>query len=81
LPFAGVEIVIDSASTVPFAVLLPSALAQVPLTSAAWVAVDVAVYVVVGVVVTVTFFAPMSEVTVNEEPETDATVPNVPPNP
>jgi hypothetical protein len=81
LPLLGAEIVIDTASTVPFEVLLPIAEAQLPVTRADDVTTEVAENVVLALVLTVTLDAPTRAVTTKDEVDTETTVPNVPPKP
>jgi hypothetical protein len=77
----GEETVIDRASIVPLEVLVPTADAHVPVTSAEEVALVVVEKVVADVVFTVVVPEPKRDVTTNDEPEIEAIVPNAPPKP
>jgi hypothetical protein len=83
LPLRGVEIVIDRASIVPLAALLPIADAHSPVLIAEGVAVAVVEKVVAAVVFTVVDLAlePKIDVTTNDDPDIDEIVPNAPPKP
>jgi hypothetical protein len=80
-PPTGSETVIERAVIDPLDALVPTADAQTPLVSAAEVAVAVFVYVVDDVLLTVTCCESNADVTVNDDPPIEFTVPNVPPPP